>query len=131
MKNFFFTKINFFDFLLLLASFVYGNLFVIDNSKVTWNFLIIFCIIFFLEFLNKLIYLIRPEDNYKKTNASSDLQNEKSPPRKVVFFSKISLVIKMQFLEKNRRLVETILFTNTLKRGFLLGFFVEAFKVGS
>ena len=137
--KFIFAKINFFEFLLLLISFVYGNLFVIDNSQMSWNFLIIFSIVFFLEFLNKIIYFLLVEDDYKKINPSSHLGNKKSLPRKAVLFSKILLLLvpkqefwkKMKFLKNNLGIFKTTILTNSLKRGFLLGFFIEAFKVGS
>jgi len=102
------------DFLLLLFSFLYGNLFTIQFSNVNWGIVFIFFIIILIEFINLLIYL---------------------KPNSISFFSakkNIELKRNLKFLaafEKKRNKIGIIL--NTIKRGFILGFFIEAFKVGS
>lgn len=83
------------DILIILAAFLYGNLFAIQNSPLNWSFTLIFFIVFVLEFLSKTFYFLE-HNKYNKN-----------------FFSYPCII------------------TNTLKRGFLLGFFLEAFKVGS
>ena len=87
-------KIQSFDFFLLLAGFLYGNLFGITFSQFNWGIFLIFLIVLTVEFLNKGLYF-----------SSTVLKN------------------------KNKNSLEILL--NTSKRGFLLGFFIEAFKVGS
>jgi hypothetical protein len=101
MNNNLLKQTKTFDFFLLLGSFIYGNLFVIQYSKMNWGFLVIFCVVFFFEFLNKILYFFF----------------ERQDPRKID--------------TESAHIVYICIFTNTLKRGFLLGFFLEAFKVGS
>jgi hypothetical protein len=67
----------------------------------------------FLEFLNKTLYFFR------KKEVAGYLIKEK-------FQS-----ILPQFKETKKISSYPYILTNTLKRGLLLGFFVEAFKVGS
>ena len=107
------------DFLLLLIGFIYGNLFAINFSNTNWNFFLIFFIVFFLELLNKFLYLnflnfAKQEFNYFYEN----------------FIFKDSLKKNTNLMTKNY-FVNIFLVINTIKRGFLLGFFLEAFKVGS
>ena len=83
-----------FDFFLLLAGFLYGNLFVITFSQFNWGIFLIFLIVLGVEFINKSLYF-----------SSTILKNKKK--------NSLELLV------------------NTSKRGFLLGFFIEAFKVGS
>ena len=93
-----------FDFLLLLIGFFYGNLFAINFSNTNWNLAFIFFIVSFLELINKILY-----------------------------FSFEKKKIKTQHITKAKFCVTTFGFIilNTVKRGFLLGLFLEAFKVGS
>jgi hypothetical protein len=105
-------QITSFDFFLLFCAFIYGNLFAIHYSRLNWNIMLIFCIVFFLEFLNKTIYFFRKNEVF--------LVKEKLQP---IFLPK--------FKQTNKILSYSYILTNTLKRGLLLGFFVEAFKVGS
>ncbi len=98
-------KINVFDFLLVVIGFIYGNLFVINFSSLQWNLILIFFIVFIVEFLNKLLYF-RIDKTRKASRNSTQILRNKEP--NFVF-----------------------LLPNTLKRGFLLGLFLEAFKVGS
>ena len=88
-------KLNSFDLLILLLAFLYGNLFAIANCSINWSLVLIFCIVFFLELINKIIYL-RGNNNF------------------------------LQILE-----FYPLILLNLLKRGFILGLFLEAFKVGS
>ena len=106
-------QISFFDLFVLFCAFIYGNLFAIQYSRLNWNILLIFCIVLFLEFLNKTLYFFR------KKEVAGYLIKEK-------FQS-----ILPQFKEKKKIPSYPYILTNTLKRGLLLGFFVEAFKVGS
>lgn len=87
------------DFFVFLFAFLYGNLFLISYSKLNWGILLIFCFVFFIEFLNKFLYFYF----FNKNNSNEEI--------KKISYPKILL--------------------NTVKRGFLLGFFIEAFKVGS
>ena len=100
------------DFLILLFGFLYGNLFVITFSRFQWDFFLIFSVVLFLEVLNKLCYL-----NYKKYKS---LHEKKAQ-------------YESQFCEKPVKIHKKSVFFlfQLFKRGFLLGFFVEAFKVGS
>jgi hypothetical protein len=107
-------KIQPLDLFILLFAFIYGNLFVITFSKMNWGILLIFFIVLFFEFLNQLIYLL-----FNPKNSASQIRNQ------VILIS-----IKPEFYgNKKRNYISFLL--NTFKRGFLLGFFIEAFKVGS
>ena len=90
------NKIQPTDFFILLGAFVYGNIFALQSSKLNWGFIVIFCVVFLLEYINKSLY-----------------------------YSFRSLETRKQ------RVPYYIIGTNLVKRGFLLGFFLEAFKVGS
>lgn len=90
------------DFFVFLFAFLYGNLFLISYSKLNWGICLICCFVSFIEFLNKFLYFYFVKKNYSKKEIS-----------KKKIFSYIGILL------------------NTLKRGFLLGFFIEAFKVGS
>ncbi len=98
-----------FDLLILLIGFLYGNLFAINFSYQNWNLTFIFFIVVFLELANKLVYF-----NFKNKKFTYSLNTEK--------------LIKKQ-IKKNKNSLLVIL--NTLKRGFIFGVFLEAFKVGS
>ena len=124
MTNNIFKKISPFDFFLLLCSFVYGNIFAIQCANLNWGFLLLFGIIFFIENLEKFVYMI--------FNANQQMTDKKTT--KTLFF--ISSSQNHRFLQKNKTnsvFVKDAPFflVNSLKRGFLLGFFLEAFKVGS
>lgn len=90
------------DFFLIFGAFVYGNLFAIQFSKLNWGFILIFGITLYIELLQKFLYLLQ------NRLLSS---NKKATPKK--------------------KLPSFIFFLTIIKRGFLLGFFLEAFKVGS
>ena len=132
MTNNRFKQINPFDFFLLLCSFLCGNLFAIQCSNLHWGFLLIFGIVFFIENLEKFAYMV--------FNTNQQTTDQKAT--KTSFFISSSLFQKPRFwdhhrfLKKNRTnsfFVTDVRFflLNSLKRGFLLGFFLEAFKVGS
>ena len=89
------NEIHSFDFFILLYGFLYGNIFAIQYSTMKWGLFFIFGVVFFLEMIQRVLYL---------------LLYRKSPKQRFPF---------------------SFFLVNTLKRGFLLGFFVEAFKVGS
>ena len=145
-------KINSFDFFLLLCSFLYGNIFAIQYSTLDWGVIVIFGIVFFLELLNRFLYLFF--NLYKKNKVQNEPSNSFLDNFKFIF--KSGGVVKKDYvsnneLVKNRKTYNIKLVTqgrssnplnnfgtispffllNTLKRGFLLGFFIEAFKVGS
>lgn len=124
MTNNILKKINPFDFFLLLCSFLYGNIFAIQFSNINWGFFFIFGIVFFIENLEKFVYMV--------FNANQQTTNPKNT--KTLFF--ISSSQDKRFLQKNSTnpffVTDAPFFLlNSLKRGFLLGFFLEAFKVGS
>ena len=106
MNNNALNQIHPFDFFILLYGFLYGNLFAIQCSNIDFNFLLIFVVVFFLELIQRFLYF---SSYHKKT------------------FDSVSKNCVMRFF----RLCSPFLVINTLKRGFLLGFFLEAFKVGS
>lgn len=106
-------KIKPLDFLVLLFAFFYGNVFVITFSTMNWGVFLISFIVYFLEFYTKIIYFL--------------FYSKKEPTKKMVFFSFKPLLPNISKINKKR----VLLLLTTLKRGFLLGFFVEAFKVGS
>lgn len=125
-------KVNPFDFFLLLCSFLYGNIFAIQCSNLNWGFLLIFGIVFLIENLEKFVYTVF------KTNQ----QTTEQKTTKTLFFissfrsQKRGFWDNHIFLPKNRTnsfFVTNAPFflLNSMKRGFLLGFFLEAFKVGS
>jgi len=105
-------KLNPFDFFILLCAFLYGNIFTIQCSKLDWGFLLIFSVVFFIEILDKFFYSFFHK-NQQKNNKTKD-------------FGKVKLV---QF--RGESFLNTFFLLNTFKRGFFLGFFLEAFKVGS
>lgn len=96
-------KIQPFDFFLLVYAFLYGNLFAIQFSTLDWGIIMIFGLVFLLELIQKVLYF------------AFSKKHEKSLYSKLQNLGSISLLFVV----------------NTLKRGFLLGFFLEAFKVGS
>ena len=95
-------KIEPLSFLFLLLSFLFGNLFGINFSFINWNIFYIFLILFVLEIGN--FFTLKVKQNY---------------------ISK-----KLFSLKESKTRIKFELF-NYIKRGFLLGIFVEAFKVGS
>ena len=133
------------DFLILLFGFIYGNLFVITFSRFQWDFFFIFSLVLFLEILNKFFYYI------EQKSESLDSKNLLSPCPKNTFFGLNEVYPKffskiwegkakyektqnyIQSFEKVSRTSQksVFFFFQLFKRGFLLGFFVEAFKVGS
>jgi len=96
-----FTSILFF----LLIGFVFGNIFgtflTFFRSICGWDGFIVFLVLIFFEFSNFLIYI---------------------KPRNPFYFSKFFLQLK----NKNFYYI-----LNNFKIGIMLGFFVDAFKVGS
>jgi|JI8StandDraft_2_1071088.scaffolds.fasta_scaffold40108_2 hypothetical protein len=108
------------DFLILLFGFIYGNLFVLTFSRFQWDFFLIFSVVFFLEVLNKLFYFYYQNVCPKFEKFWISLHDNKNQ-------------VNIQFFEKLSRTYQKPLFFffQLFKRGFLLGLFVEAFKVGS
>lgn len=106
-----------FDLLILLFAFLYGNLFVITFSSFQWGLFVIFFVVFILELVNKLLYQSFFQRNNKKQRSDNNF------------------ISKAEFLRKEKEFKKPIksffFLLLTFKRGFLLGFFVEAFKVGS
>ena len=129
------------DILLLFCAFLYGNLFAMNYSGLNWGFLLIFCVVFFLEFVNKILYFFWGKHRLQgvslppKQSFGSHLGQRKQTP---LPFTKNRVNPKIERLRKviktanqNTYFFYTFLSINTLKRGFILGFFLEAFKVGS
>ena len=128
--------------LILLTSFLFGNLFGINFSGINWNFSLIFFIVLFLECLNFLISI-----NFKqlvtktsffslKKNLGQNFQLKKKnqlPIYQNQFWSRDLPVPKQSGTKvnfgKGVETMKTVL--ESFRRGFLLGIFVEAFKVGS
>lgn len=61
-----FQEIRPVDFFVLLCAFLYGNLFVITFSGMSWGLLLISLIIIFFEVLNTLLYFSFFQKNKKK-----------------------------------------------------------------
>lgn len=118
MTNNSFKKIKPFDFFLLLCSFLYGNVFAIQCSNLNWGFLLIFGVVFFIENLEKFAYMVF-KVNQQTTNQKVT---------KTLFFISSSQKNNTNYFFVTDA---TFFLLNSLKRGFLLGFFLEAFKVGS
>lgn len=119
-----------FDFFILLCAFFYGNLFALQFSNINWGFLLIFIIVFFLEAINKLLYFLF--ENIK------ELSRKQEPVFGLKFFNfrkKMDADSGVAYFLTTRKtkkaLKYSFILTNLVKRGFILGFFVEAFKVGS
>jgi hypothetical protein len=112
LKKFMFQNFQPLDFLILLFGFLYGNLFVITFSTFHWDLFLIFSVVLFLEILNKVF-------NSNSQGVENSFHDKKK--YSIQFFEKFS---------KNSQKSLFILF-QLFKRGFLLGFFIEAFKVGS
>lgn len=128
--------------LILLTSFLFGNLFGINFSGINWNFSLIFFIVLFFECLNFLISI-----NFKqlvtKTSFFSlkknlgqyfQLKNKNQLPIYQNQFWSRDLPVPKQSgtkvnFDKGVETMKTVL--ESFRRGFLLGIFVEAFKVGS
>lgn len=108
------------DFLILLFGFIYGNLFVITFSRFQWDFFFIFSLVLFLETLNKFFYY-------------NEQKSESIGSKNFLFGKYEKTQIDIQSFEKFSRTYQksVLFFFQLFKRGFLLGFFVEAFKVGS
>lgn len=110
-------KINAFDFFILLCAFLYGNIFTIQCSTLNWGFVLIFGIVVLIEILEKNLYFFftnqKQEIYLKNTNFVFNFVEHGIP-----------LLIKEETFS-------SFFLLNTAKRGFLLGFFLEAFKVGS
>lgn len=142
-----------FNFFILLFAFLCGNLFILTYSHLNWGLLLIFSVIFFLEVLSQVLYskFFRDPKKQQKQLLESPLRSSRSsfedltlPKMKVVPVP--GPLPQNSVLGKEERGTVTrwpascfgtkepnslFIFINTLKRGFLLGFFLEAFKVGS
>ena len=142
---------NPFDFFVLLCSFIYGNIFTIQYSTLDWGFLVIFCVVFFIETIDRFLYLffnpnqqnkLRTENQndvfenmnigFKFSELRTEFRSNNGGIKKRIL-TKLGLFDKRSALTelKKRSKISTFFLLNTLKRGFLLGFFLEAFKVGS
>ena len=107
-------NMNPFDFFILLCAFLYGNIFAIQWSTLEWGFLLIFGVVFFIEIIDKFLYLFFTPNSKKNSRTLAF-------PKFFEFGAKWGLWVK----------ISPYFLLNTVKRGFLLGFFLEAFKVGS
>lgn len=115
--------------LILLISFLFGNLFGINFSGINWNFCLIFFIVLFFECLNFFI-----SRNFKQfvTKTLKTLgqyfqlkeKNQLAIPQNKFFFTN-SPTLNFTGIQTIKNVLESF------RRGFFLGIFVEAFKVGS
>ncbi len=121
-----------FNFFILLFAFLCGNLFILTYSNLNWGLLLIFSVIFLLEFLSQFLYSRFFFDQKKQQkqllqipfrSLRSSFEDQTVPKMKILGWLASCFGIK----EPN----SVFIFINTIKRGFLLGFFIEAFKVGS
>ena len=110
-------KFNPFDFFILLCAFLYGNIFTIQCSTLNWGFVLIFGVVVLIEILEKSVYFFF-------TNQKQEI----CPKNTKFFFNFVEHGIPLLIKEKT---FSSFFLLNTAKRGFLLGFFLEAFKVGS
>ena len=125
------NELQAFDVFSLLAAFLYGNLFVMSFSTLNWGMFLIGFIVVVVECINRILYQLFFENNQKfRTSFDPNFriywQNEKFPTK---FSGLFSTNLKKKKFFKGA--VVPALILNTIKRGFLLGFFIEAFKVGS
>jgi hypothetical protein len=124
------------DILFIFLSFIYGNLLIVNSPKLTWNIVSIFKLIFLLEFLSLSHYFIwcrwialskQQKQSFWLCSIFSHRQEtlelEKScwASKKILGF----LIQSCQGVFGNANGLFLI------KRGILLGIFIEAFKVGS
>jgi hypothetical protein len=135
-KKIVFQYIQLFDFFILLVAFLYGNLFVLTCSNYNWDMTFLFFIVLFLEFLNKILYFIFSKKVFFKDRpVSKDDQllsfQGKKQKSLGLFFRKQVVSRKKRSFSSTLSFLEFAIIFNILKRGFLLGFFVEGFKVGS
>lgn len=98
---------NSFSLFFLLVGFILGNLFGINFYFIKWNIFSIFLVPILLELTNFVLFSL-------KKNTTN------------VYFSKKHLTKKV---DNKKKINFSIL--QILKKGFLLGIFIEAFKVGS
>ena len=124
------NQIQPFDFFILLCAFFYGNLFALQFSTINWGFLLIFIIVFFLEAINKFLYFM-----FENTKEFSIKKKPSLVPKLFNFGKKTHIGSGISYFligkKRTKVLKYSFLLANLVKRGFLLGFFVEAFKVGS
>ena len=131
------TNLKPFDVFVLLAAFLYGNLFVINFSKLDWGVVLLASIVLLVEFANTLLYSSFFEKAEKERPKT--LGFKKQSEQKLLNFFPFSLKnTQNEFFKKRKKKIlwrsrsfSFALVINTIKRGFLLGFFIEAFKVGS
>ena len=109
-KNF-----NSISLLFLLTSFIFANLFGINFYFINWNIFSIFLVPILLELVN--FFSTRLKNNFKNLSLKPTPSQKIEKNFNILNFQKLS-----QFI---------IYFFDYLKRGFLLGIFLEAFKVGS
>ena len=95
--------------LFLLTSFIFANLFGINFNFINWNLFSIFSIPLSFELVN--FFTNKLKNNNKLNNI---IQNKN--PESINFYTSNYLILFI---------------FDSLKRGFLLGIFIEAFKVGS
>lgn len=139
------------DFFILLAAFLYGNIFAIQYSTLDWGFILIFGVVIILEIIDKLVYLVFNRNQQQKlgihTKNNANFKNFNRNgfklklffdfwKRDAIFSSKKLLTFGFRYFGiKNtsfsKYFIWLFFLLNLLKRGFLLGVFLEAFKVGS
>ena len=92
------------DILILFFSFIYGNLLIVNSNFLIWNIVSIFKLILIFELFTWLFLTFSSKEEKVKT------------AKKQFFFYKWNIWASALSL---------------IKRGLLLGIFIEAFKVGS
>ena len=133
--------------LIFLTSFLFGNLFGINFSGINWNFCLIFFIVLFFECLNFFI-----SRNFKQFVTKTSFFSKKKNLFPKQSCPQNEILGRTQYFELNNKnqlpispdlpvpkqsgkgitevgTMKTVL--ESFRRGFLLGIFVEAFKVGS
>ena len=113
--------INPFDFCILLWAFLYGNIFAIQCSTLDWGFVFIFGVVLFLETVQRFFYLC--------FNTNQQTINRKHGTK--TSFWRDMYIFFWASPKSTKEIFAPFFLLNTMKRGFLLGFFLEAFKVGS
>jgi hypothetical protein len=123
------------NFFTLLFAFLFGNLFILTYSSLNWSLFLIFSIIFLLElgtqFMYSRVFFYRKQRKNLKLGfvPKTAISGPDWFPKNVVW----PLWKRDGFASNFGTGGPTVFFIslNTMKRGFLLGFFIEAFKVGS
>lgn len=126
----FFALSIFFFFLGFICGNLFGTFLIYFRPYVFWDGLIILLTILIIEWINYLtFYLFQPsrvslDDEYRYQNAPQliDFEQTEPVPPQIQTYQEIKII---------RNLNKVVRFGNFYKMGLLLGFFIDAFKVGS